>query len=109
MSDSVRVRPDVRLDDGPMIPLGCGQCGAIVEVRKSSWDQTSIQWHRESAMRCVERRASTADDRVGAPSFMGCSALRTAIREAAVRGEVPIVDESEARVNEAAGQGQGHH
>lgn len=79
------MREDVRLTDLPMRPLACGSCGAIVEVRKSSWDQTSVQWHSEALEACLERRASTA-------AFTGCSSLRASVREAAVRGDLPVPD-----------------
>jgi hypothetical protein len=37
------IRPDNRLDDAPMVPVVCARCGAGVQVRKSSWNQTSVQ------------------------------------------------------------------
>ncbi|BBZ01852.1 hypothetical protein MCHIJ_12890 [Mycolicibacterium chitae] len=80
------VRPDVRLADAPMRPVGCGSCGAQVLVRKSSWEQTSVQWNRDAMLTCVERRR-------GRGQFTLCANLRSSI-EAAVRdGELAIVDD----------------
>lgn len=84
------VRTDVRLVDAPMQPAQCHTCGACVEVRKSSWDQTSIQWNDEALRACVERRATRSDTAENGPLFSGCTALRDTIREAAVRGDITI-------------------
>ena len=83
-------RPDVRLDDGGMEPVTCGTCAARVEVRKSSWDQTSIQWHAEALAACLERRASQPGSGPNGAAFAGCSTLDLAIREYAVRGDLPV-------------------
>jgi hypothetical protein len=87
------VRPDVRLDDGPMTPVACTTCGAGVEARKSSWDQTSIQWSVEALGTCVERRASSPRPGPNGAAFLGCTALTQTLREAAVRGDLPIQEE----------------
>lgn len=71
-----------------MEPLECTMCGACVEVRKSTWSQTSVQWHADAMEACVERRAA-----VNPQAFPGCGALSQSIREAAVLGKVHIVDE----------------
>jgi hypothetical protein len=92
-------RPDNRLDDGPMVPLACQVCGARVEARKSSWEQTSIQWRGDAVGACVERRAAVSGSGPNAGAFAGCSALRDTVREAAVRGELRIVDEDPLKVN----------
>lgn len=86
------VRPDNRLTDGPMTPVGCATCGASVEARKSSWEQTSVQWHEDSVQRCLERRASSPRPGTNGAAFPGCQALRESIRAAAVRGELPVQD-----------------
>lgn len=104
------VRPDNRLADGPMTPVQCHTCAAQVEARKSSWDQTSIQWHDDALTQCAERRSADLGDRPGAGpnagTFGGCQALRDSIREAAVRGELPVQDEDPLKVNpEAAAHG----
>ncbi|MFI6874790.1 ferredoxin [Streptomyces sp. NPDC050400] len=81
------MRIDNRLSDGlPMRPLACGRCAAQVLVRKSSWQQTSVQWDGRSTALCAER------DGAG-DAFAGCGALRDTIREAALRGAIEIVDD----------------
>ena len=75
------VRPDNRLADVPMTPLACHTCGAGVEARKSSWDQTSIQWSDEALAACVERRASSPRPGPNGSAFPGCVALRDSVRE----------------------------
>ena len=47
------VRPDSRLADAPMVPVSCRRCGARVLARKSSWEQTSVQWDAAGTARCV--------------------------------------------------------
>ena len=86
------LRADNRLADGPMTPISCTTCGATVEARKSSWEQTSVQWHDDAVARCLERRASTPRSGPDGAGFPGCQALRDSIREAAVRGELPVQD-----------------
>lgn len=103
------VRPDNRLADVPMTPLACHTCGAGVEVRKSSWDQTSIQWRGDSVGACVERRAAIQGTGPNAGAFAGCSALRDTVREAAVRRELRIVDEDPLKVNPDAPDDAHHH
>ncbi|GAB3697797.1 ferredoxin [Saccharopolyspora tripterygii] len=84
------VRSDVRLADCPMLPVDCHRCGGQVEVRKSSWDQTSIQWHAEAMRRCVERRTAQPGTGPNDRFFSGCTALRDSVRAATARGEIPI-------------------
>lgn len=48
------VRTDNRLDKMPMAPVACRNCGAQVLARKSSWNQTSVQWNAEATARCAE-------------------------------------------------------
>ena len=92
----MRVRADVRLDDGPMTRVACTTCGACVEARKSSWDQTSIQWNAEARGACVERRAGSPRPGPNGSAFLGCAALSQAVREAAVRGDLPVQEEVHA-------------
>ncbi|MEU6266000.1 ferredoxin [Saccharopolyspora shandongensis] len=84
------VRADGRLVDSPMQPVRCGACGGQVEVRKSSWDQTSIQWHEDAVRACAERRDAPPGPGPNGRFFSGCKALRDSVREAAARGEIPI-------------------
>lgn len=80
-------RIDERLVDGaPMRPLRCLRCEATVQVRKSSWHQTSIQWNAEAVSACHERRAGTDG------LFEACQALRDSVREAALNGEIEVID-----------------
>lgn len=101
------VRPDVRLENGPMTRVECRACGTCVEARKSSWDQTSIQWSREALDACVERRATSPRPGPNGDTFLGCTALAESLRQAAVTGGLPVQDTDDLKVNpEAAG---GHH
>lgn len=93
------VRPDNRLDDAPMTPVGCGACGAQVLVRKSSWEQTSIQWNADSMSKCQARKAVPRFSRgAGVGSGPGselllCDELRTSIEDAARGGRLSVLDE----------------
>lgn len=79
------MRVDNRLTDGaPMRPLACDRCAAQVLVRKSSWQQTSVQWNGGAMALCAER------ERAGA-AFEGCGSLRDTIREAMLRGTIELV------------------
>jgi hypothetical protein len=80
-----------------MRPVDCAACGAVVTARKSSWDQTSVQWTAESLGRCRERAAprptTVRPDRHNRPNthgFPGCAALSLAVREAAVLGLLEV-------------------
>jgi hypothetical protein len=89
------VLPDNRLADSPMVPVACDRCGARVLARKSSWNQTGMQWTAEASGRCVERRE--AENRAAHSArglFLGCSALSDSIVGAVRRGELPVVDET---------------
>lgn len=88
MSERVAIRPDIRLDDGPMQAVSCTACSATVEVRKSSWEQTSIQWHAEAIAACHRRRETggTADG----VTFAGCSSLGESILAAAASGTLTV-------------------
>lgn len=87
------VRPDVRLETAPMQPVWCERCRAMVEVRKSSWDQTSIQWDAAAVAACHERRAAAPGPRPNGAAFTGCAALRDSIRNAAVAGALQVPDD----------------
>ena len=79
---------DNRLDTMPMAPVTCRNCGARVLVRKSSWNQTSVQWNADASARCLERRVGGSRD-----VFLACSALNDSIVGAVRHGDLPIVDE----------------
>ncbi|CDO88634.1 hypothetical protein BN973_03003 [Mycobacterium triplex] len=88
------MRIDNRLDEMPMLPVACGSCGARVLVRKSTWNQTSVQWNADATQRCAERaEAEQVSAHAGRGVFLVCSALRESILEAVRQGELVIVDE----------------
>lgn len=100
MSPAPKVRPDVRLENGPMQPVECTGCGAGVLARKSSWDQTTIQWTNEAMEACVERKQSLPpNERPNRNAFMGCGALKESVRVAAVKGQLDIQDEDPLKTN----------
>jgi hypothetical protein len=79
---------DNRLDTMPMAPVTCRSCGARVLVRKSSWNQTSVQWNADASARCLERTVCVNRD-----LFLACSVLSDSIVDAVRHGDLPIVDE----------------
>jgi hypothetical protein len=87
------IRTDERLLAAPPVPLSCKHCGAKVLARKSSWQQTSVQWDTEATARCLERRdAQNFAARSGRGVFLACSALADSIVEAVRHGELPVID-----------------
>jgi hypothetical protein len=91
------VRADNRLIDAPMIPVTCRACGAGVLVRKSSWEQTSVQWNADAMARCPQRRNADSITAPGRPTlFLSCSELTGSIHDAVAAGRLPIVDEHAA-------------
>ncbi|HSS23657.1 MAG TPA: ferredoxin [Mycobacterium sp.] len=88
------VRHDNRLDEVPMIPVTCRNCGARVLARKSSWNQTSVQWNADATARCSERaEAEKMSAHASRSVFLMCSALSESILDAVRRGDLSIVDE----------------
>lgn len=85
-------RPDIRLADAPMVPVVCRRCGACVEARKSSWNQTSVQWTAEASGQCQERWQASQLNRYGGGLFLACAALAESITEAVRSGALPVVD-----------------
>ncbi|WAC89201.1 ferredoxin [Mycobacterium sp. Aquia_213] len=89
------VRQDNRLHEMPMLPVACGSCGARVLVRKSTWNQTSVQWNADATGRCTERaEVLKVSAHAGRGVFLVCSALRESIVEAVRDGDLAIVDET---------------
>lgn len=81
-----------------MLPVTCRSCGARVLARKSSWEQTSVQWNGAAMGRCQERqkeRANPSDDGPGLRPgvFLVCTKLRASIEAAVGAGSLPVVDE----------------
>ena len=94
MSLDSAVRVDSRLDEMPMMPVACRNCGARVLARKSSWNQTSVQWNADATARCTERaEAQKMSAHAGRGVFLVCSALSESILDAVRHGDLAIVDE----------------
>lgn len=90
------VREDNRLDEMPMVPVACANCGARVLARKSSWNQTSVQWNADATARCAERADAQKIATPGSRGvFIVCSALSAAILDAVRRGDLSVVDEKD--------------
>ena len=89
------VRADNRLADSPMVPVTCQSCGAEVLARKSSWQQTSVQWDAAALARCPQRRqALLLAEHGGRGVFVSCSELRESIRQAVRDGVLRVLDET---------------
>jgi hypothetical protein len=89
------LRPDNRLADSPMVPVTCRRCGARVLARKSTWNQTTLQWDVDASARCLERRdAENLAALSGRGVFLACSALSDAIVDTVRHGDLPVVDEA---------------
>lgn len=86
------VREDNRLEAAPMVPVTCRECGARVLARKSSWNQTSVQWDATASARCTERREAERLAGHHRGPFLACAALRDSIQVAVATGELAIVD-----------------
>lgn len=102
----MRPRPDVRLETAPMQPVACTACGAEVLARKSSWDQSTLQWTAAALEQCAERRTTAGglprSARPNRNAFPGCAALRASVREAAVRGDLDVQSDEPFRTNPEA-------
>lgn len=91
------VREDNRLDEMPMVPVACRNCGARVLARKSSWNQTSVQWNAEATARCVERADARKIVTPGSRGvFLVCSALSASILDAVRQGDLSVVDDKDS-------------
>ncbi|WP_414686361.1 ferredoxin [Mycobacterium sp.] len=86
------VRTDDRLDEMPMVAVKCGNCGAQVLARKSTWNQTSVQWNADATARCTERQEAQRIAGHHRGPFLVCSALRDSIDTAVATGQLTIVD-----------------
>jgi hypothetical protein len=87
------IRPDNRLADAPMVPVECRRCRAEVSARKSTWDQTSVQWNSQALATCLERAEADKLTGHGLGLFLACAALRGSIAEAVRDGSLQIVDD----------------
>lgn len=97
------VRPDVRLESAPMQPVTCTTCGAAVLARKSSWDQTTVQWTGAALERCTERALpAETSERPNRNAFAGCATLRASLRAAAVAGTLDVQSDEPLKSNPEA-------
>jgi hypothetical protein len=63
-------------------------------VRKSSWEQTSVQWDCTALARCPQRReAALLSPHGGRGLFLSCSDLRDSIVIAVRDGALSVLDE----------------
>ncbi|WP_190264293.1 ferredoxin [Glutamicibacter nicotianae] len=78
-------------DHTTMQQVSCTECLAKVQVRKTAWEQTSIQWTGEALELCRERPACPSG---GMPrdQFVGCETLRAALRDATARGSLVLAE-----------------
>lgn len=76
-----------------MHPVTCATCHARVAVRKSSWEQTSIQWNADAVERCLERRTAAALPGPNGAGFLGCQSLAETVRDAVLCGELVVLDD----------------
>jgi YD repeat-containing protein len=83
------VTSDVRLLDVPMRPLVCTRCSATVQVRKASWEQTSVQWDQAALRTCIEREQAHTEGPFPFV-FSGCRTLGESIRAEADAGRLPL-------------------
>jgi hypothetical protein len=74
------------LEDG-LRTLSCAGCGALVRVKKSSPQHTSIQWTTRAVRECAEFSARVA---LGETTALvdGCATLRDTIDRAAREGRL---------------------
>lgn len=87
------VRLDPRLDELPMMPVSCKRCGAVVLARKSSWQQTCVQWNATASGQCPQRRDAEALAGHGDRGlFLGCTSMRDSVVAAVVDGVLPLAD-----------------
>lgn len=86
---------DSRLVEIPLQALDCSECVARVLVRKTTWQQSSIQWTTDALEACRERPATSCGERPK-DRFVGCETLRAEIREATLDGRLEVVCHEEA-------------
>jgi hypothetical protein len=90
------VRTDNRLTERPMVSVCCWRCAAHVLARKSSWNQTSVQWNADASAACLERdNPQNSVAYSGRGVFLACSALTGSIIEAVRHGNLSVLDETD--------------
>jgi hypothetical protein len=88
----VTKRPDTVADEraylnGGLRELACDGCGALVRVKKSSLQQTSVQWTTRAVRQCAEFTARVA---LGETTALveSCATLRDSIDRAVREGRL---------------------
>jgi hypothetical protein len=79
--------------DGGLSELTCDSCGVTVRVKKSSVQQTSVQWNAAAVRGCTEFTERAAHGRPS-PLVATCVTLRTSIERAAHDGRLPTGTDS---------------
>ena len=73
--------------EGGLVAVTCGHCGAGVRVKKSSPQQTSVQWNRRAVRECAEFAEKVAAG--GSTALIAtCAKLRDSIERAASDGRL---------------------
>ncbi|MER8024347.1 hypothetical protein SLW73_17315 [Glutamicibacter protophormiae] len=78
--------------DAAVQQVRCIECLAKVQVRKSAWEQTSVQWNDEALDLCRERPARSTGN-LPRDQFVGCETLRAAVRDETVQGNLKLADQ----------------
>lgn len=78
--------------DAAVQQVRCIECLAKVQVRKSAWEQTSVQWNNEALDLCRERPARSTGN-LPRDQFVGCETLRAAVRDETVQGNLKLADQ----------------
>ena len=75
--------------EGGFAELSCARCDALVRVRKSSAQQTSVQWTRRATQACDVLASHAAD---GQPTALipACPSLRESIEQAVRDGHLGV-------------------
>jgi hypothetical protein len=73
--------------EGGLRDLACEHCGGKVRVKKTSPQQTSVQWTRQAVSDCAEFALRAAPDRPSA-LIATCTRLRDSIERAAREGRI---------------------
>jgi hypothetical protein len=98
MTRNSPAREDNRLAAMPMVLVVCRHCGARVLARKSTWNQTTVQWNADATSRCAERaEAQKMSAHADRGVFLVCSALSESIVDAVRSGDLSVVDETACR------------
>ncbi|HEU5474173.1 MAG TPA: hypothetical protein VFV67_26300 [Actinophytocola sp.] len=74
-----------------LVPVDCHGCPTRVLVRKSSAEQTSVQWTGHPAASCPEFAARVAAGELSA-RIEGCPKLRASIEHAVAEGLIEVRD-----------------